>query len=537
MTMLRHYPKSLFALLLLPLSSACTVAGGVENQGTFRVTITAVDGAPLPTADSPLPANTGETLERWSFVAEVHDASGALDASFEGMARVDLVPGSIEGLEGATAVGRNIRFVGGRAEGVALVTAMFGPTRLWVEDVGYVPAAPGETPACSNGIDDDGDVVNDFPNDPGCAFADDMTEESGTLLTGVSQPVQYALPTIAEVQGMGSTSPYENVAVEIEAHLPAELIVTRVSSSGFFVTDLGGTATGYNHLYAFNFNTPPGMRVCHRLSFLSGTASEFFGFTEVSFPSWEVGHVTTGATVRCQRDKDCVPGEFCERLTEYAAEGLCQPCIVPQPPLLQNTTLTNSVEMEKLESGLVRMAQVVITPNFGPERPTDLGGGNFAFGPSASNCDLNGDGTIDYFDDDENACSNQCADDPECSEWLGFASRGNYKVHKSAAMIQVNTGTAQGFNPVEHKGEQIAYVTGTLRNFSGGSLNWTIETRCSEDLVCNFDEVCAPLQGCEGACSTDPDPQTCLAACNPALDAARSCITPATESDNEAGTN
>jgi hypothetical protein len=33
-------------------------------------------------------------------------------------------------------------------------------------------------------------------------------------------------------------------------------------------------------------------------------------------------------------------------------------------------------------------------------------------------------------------------------------------------------------------GEELVAVTGTLRNFSGGSLNWTIETRCSDDLAC-----------------------------------------------------
>jgi hypothetical protein len=27
-------------------------------------------------------------------------------------------------------------------------------------------------------------------------------------------------------------------------------------------------------------------------------------------------------------------------------------------------------------------------------------------------------------------------------------------------------------------------VIGTLRNFSGGNLNWTVETRCTDDLLC-----------------------------------------------------
>jgi hypothetical protein len=32
------------------------------------------------------------------------------------------------------------------------------------------------TPACSNGIDDDGDLLTDFPADPGCLSADDSDE-------------------------------------------------------------------------------------------------------------------------------------------------------------------------------------------------------------------------------------------------------------------------------------------------------------------------------------------------------------------------
>ena len=51
-------------------------------------------------------------------------------------------------------------------------------------------------------------------------------------------------------------------------------------------------------------------------------------------------------------------------------------------------------------------------------------------------------------------------------------------------MIQINTGTASEFDPVARKGTMLTAVTGTLRNFSGGSLNWTIETRCPDDLLC-----------------------------------------------------
>lgn len=494
--------------------SSCTTRGGVESLGYIRVTVTSVDGNPLPAGDAPLPANLGRTDERWAFTAEVIGPDGQIDTGFDGVARVTVVPGSVSGVEGDGALGRNIRFSGGRAEGVAVTTAMFGPSRLWLQDIGYRPAGPGEVPACANGQDDDDDILTDYPNDPGCAFADDTNEEEGTLATGVSEVVFYALPTIADVQGRSSETPYPSVAVEIAARRPADLVVVRVSSDGFYVTDLNDQANGYNHLYAFNFNTPAGMRVCNHVSALTGTASEFFGFTEISFPSYEIGTVDPTATTSCARDRDCGDGEFCEKLG-FSTTGVCQVCRVPDPVVLENDIINDDVEMEKLESGLVTVSQMRITPFMGPNIPDRVGDGAFVFSSNASNCDISGDGQVDFFDDVEAACSNECAANPECTEWLGYESRGNYKVARGSVVLQINTGTAQGFDPVKHKGKSLAYVTGTLRNFSGGSLNWTVETRCSEDLVCAFDDACVEA----------PVP------------ASQACITPATEADNDSGTN
>jgi hypothetical protein len=104
--------------------------------------------------------------------------------------RLSVEPGAVMRIDGEDALGRNVRMRDGRAKGVATVTAIYGPTRLWVEDLGYLPAEPGKQPACANGRndDDDVDVLIDFPADPGCAFADDDTEHGGTFTAGVSMP-------------------------------------------------------------------------------------------------------------------------------------------------------------------------------------------------------------------------------------------------------------------------------------------------------------------------------------------------------------
>ena len=447
------------------------------------MTVTAVDGKAPPSPEAPLPANVGDREALWTFSADVLGADGQKDTSFNGFARLKVVPGAVNGVTGDTAQGRNIRFVDGHAEGIARVTAVFGPSRLWLEDLGYVPALPGQTAGCANGIDDDGDVAVDYPNDPGCAFADDMSEEAGKYLTGVSQALAYARPTIGDVQGHGSQTPYPAVAVDIKTDGVNYVVVTRVASAGFFVTDLGDSG-GYNHMFAFNFNTPEGMRVCDRLSHLSGTAAEFFGFTEINFPSYNVVEIA---------DDDC---------------------IVPEPTELTDEIIGSPEQMEKLESGLVRLTGFSIATKLGAEPAV-----NNVFTETATNCDLNGDGAIDYLNDAESSCSNACSADPDCSEWTGFASRGNYKAHKGAVMIQVNTGTAAGFDPRAYKdnngGKLVTALSGTLRNFSGGSLNWTVETRCRDDLVCDDEEACSSAL----------------------VPSKTACVTPRTEFDNDSGTN
>jgi hypothetical protein len=487
-------------VVLLVTTSGCTLEGGIENHRSFRVRVTAVNGAPPPTPEAPLPANVGQADEGWTFVVDALDEDGFPDPSFDGFARVGVLPGSVVRVEGPAAVGRNLRFTAGHTEGEARVISVFGPSRLWIEDLGYLPAAPGEVAGCANGSDDDDDVLVDFPNDPGCAFANDMSEETGSYTAGVSQEVHYDRPTLGDVQGHGSDTPYPSVAVEVKTADPSYVVVTRVSSSGFFVTDIGDPLhpQGHNHIFAFNFNTPSNMRVCDRLTLLSGTASEFFGFTEITFPSYELIPIDQG------------PG-----------------CLVPEPVVLDSIALANDGILESLESGLVRLEQFVIPPFFGKDLPVVSGTApnySYEFSDNASNCDLNLDGFIDFFDDLEGGCSNACAADPRCVDWIGYASRSNYKLFFGQAFgvcsegvqcVQVNTSAAGGFDPTKHKGSTIAAVTGTLRNFSGGSLNWTVESRCAEDIVCNFDSACAETQ----------------------LPSSEACVISRTEDDNDSGTN
>jgi hypothetical protein len=491
--------------------AGCTESLPVVATGSFRVRVTQIDGKDPPTFDAPLPANSGDRLEQWEFAAEALDARGALDTAFAGYARMSVVPGSGYEVQGAIEGGRNVKFTAGRAAGSAGVTSMFGVTRLWLTDVGYEPAPIGVVPACSNGVDDDGDVLVDFPNDPGCAFANDMSETEGSLRTGVSQPIYYARPTIADVQGRGTATPYAAVAVDIEAKEPHVLVVTRVASDGFYVTDLADLATGWASIFAFNFNTPHGMRICDRLTVLSGTASEFFGFTELSFPSWELDPYFEGES-----------------------------CPVPEPAVLAPETVLDPVKMEANESGLVRLEGYKVASHLGQKTPIDCAkspadcarpGLRWGFALDRSNCDVNGDGVLDFYGDAEGSCVQQCDEDPECSEWNEFVSVRAFKMYRplgapagqracfaTDACIRVTT-VAAGFDPRGYDRDpalSLIAVTGTLRNFSGGSLNWTVEARCVDDVVCDFDQkACVPK----------------------VVPSSLACAKGRTEIDNDAGTN
>lgn len=557
---MRVFSSCLLALLVGLGASCDDEAPPLDPTQTFRVAVLRVNGVDPPALDEPLPANTGKSNEVWEVEIQAIGPDGE-PVAFDGLVNLRVQPGAVVSVEntsgGGESLGKNLRLEGGKASATVTVTAVYGPARLWIEDLGYQKAEPGATPGCANGINDDEeeDVFVDFPSDPGCAFADDDTETGGSFAAGASPAVHYELPSIQDIQGTGSTTPFPFESITVNAEKEHVLIVTRYSKDGFYLTDLSGqppTCTGddtecgavdsglvcnmdaggyclpgcrgtngngcqdgggdcnssddtlgtcavaaeqpgvgFNHLFVFTFSTPGGIRPCDRATYVSGTLSEFFGFTELNFPSFDVDPLFEG-----EEDK----------------------CLIPEPQTLSPEVITSPQRMEQLEAALVRVKGYHVSGLLGPKPAL-----NNAFFPDQTNCDLNGDGKVDFENDAEAACGNACSSDPECSEWTSYVSRGNYKVSKQAtspggttvtSVIQVNTDGAPEFNPIANRGAELVAVTGTMRNFSGGDLNWTIETRCPDDLVCGV-----------GGCSEEiKGPK-------------ESCIELRTDEDNEQGTN
>jgi hypothetical protein len=477
-------------VLTLLLGAGCSTESTTPDLGpsTFHVLVLAVDGSTmLPTEADPLPANHGDKIESWDFTIEARKPTGELEP-FDGYVRLSVKPGTIFTVTGEGASGRNILLKNGKAQGSIGVTAVYGPTRLWAEDLGYKPAPQGRKPACSNGKDDDGDGFVDFPVDPGCAFADDDDEGGGTFAAGVSAPVEYALPKVSDVRGTASATPYPQEGVEVKTQDPQQVIVTRVASNGFYVTDVNATEAmnGYNSVFAFNFNTPAGMRVCDRITYLAGTANDFFGFTQLSFPSYQVSFFLDG-------------------------QGTC---LVPEPAVLDAPTIHDPTAMQRLQSSLVRIQNFKIASKLGPNLVK-----NNVFGSDASNCDFNGDGAID-FAGAEGTCASLCdTADGDCSEWTAYLNRGEFNMTlgngPNDPIIKAQVGTVAGFDPRAYRGQVIGSLTGTMSKFSGGKLNWTIEARCPDDLACGF-------PGC-GA--------------SQAVSSQTACVRLRTADDNDQGTN
>ena len=97
------------------------------------------------------------------------------------------------------------------------------------------------------------------------------------------------------ISNNGAGTPFPNEQVQINTSwngsttsTPHGVVVTGVVSTGFFVTDLGGPPAGYNSVYAYTYSAPPLMNVCDRLITFGGTSADFYGFTEINYPTWSL---------------------------------------------------------------------------------------------------------------------------------------------------------------------------------------------------------------------------------------------------------
>jgi hypothetical protein len=152
-------------------------------------------------------------------------------------------------------------------------------------------------------------------------------EELGSYATGLSPTLFVANPTIRNLQETNNhrTNPLEGDFIQIDLE-GRDVLVTAVTNDGFYVTDKSDIAWG--SVFVFTHSRPGNLRALDRIVQLSGTSEEFFGFTELAFPSWKVDGVSEPI--------DPVP-------------------IVPE-------MLEDNLLMEQYESGLVEVRDVTVCP-------------------------------------------------------------------------------------------------------------------------------------------------------------------------------
>lgn len=502
------------AAAFIALAPSCSDGfGSVRGQRRLEVEILdrdKVSGERL----KPLPLAI-DTPTTFRVVIRARMPDGNLDTGFNSFVRLSAKPGAIEPLEGPDTEGRNVKLVQGESRAVDVRLAnSYGTTYILADDLGYEPVDPlsDPPPKCSNGIDDDGDGRIDYPSDEGCAFANDDNEGGSSYEQGASTPIFFSLPRIADVRGLrceptcsgAGATPYPKEQIQIDTgyhekpdgppKFDFNVVVSRISSDGFYATDVSDPrGAGFTSVFAFNFNSPPRMRVCDRLKTFGGTAGEFFGFTQMSYPTWT--------------------------LEEWDPRS--RSCLVPDAQQLKPIDVNDTAALLQLSGGIVRAETtpektpgdpdsrdfvVRVTPKFGPGNMQKVAAG-YAPTPDATNCDFNKDGRIDFaLDSEEGKCANACDADPECTEYSNYLARRTFRLTltdatKQIGAIQADASTSADFDPVAMKGKELRAFSGTLHYFSGGS-QFTIEARCSDDIV--LDLAATPL-GNDRLCNGDVD--------------------------------
>jgi hypothetical protein len=547
-----------FFVTLCTLGAGIALVGDSACTGTFptnpsneRLEVTFLPGGP-PTAKNARRAISFTDADSYPVMVRALRVDGSLDTSFNGYVRFSSKPGSVQAVSGPNTDGRNVQLHNGVASAVTVsILAAYGDTYITAEDVGYVPADPARVctsaatcptrcsvgkpcpPACANGIDDNDNGLIDYPTDPGCYLANDDTEDGGTYTSGISPPIYYYIPRIADVRGGpegGTGTPFPSQAVNIDCGFRGEnnydfnVIVTRVSSNGFYASDISEDAPGgggFGGIFAFNFSAPPNMRQCDRLRAFGGTTSDFYGFTEVNYPTWELEEWDPAA-------RPClVPNPHTLAPTCTLPNGATIPNCVPVP-----AAGTNSTQMLSVAAALVRVASTpgapvpvsyipdpksVANPAIpsAPAAPASAAGAGTIFhistlfgkghpagpgyipAPDATNCDLNNSGKVERTDPNELACANACAANAECSEFANFLAQNQFNLVvqtvswnagdtaptvTASVDVQADGSTDPTFSPALNKGLSLGSFTGTLDYFSGGS-QYTIQARCQDDVV------------------------------------------------------
>lgn len=205
-----------------------------------------------------------------------------------------------------------------------------GPVNINIGPTGQLVLRQEKSFAMSNGFAKDIPVKVKYIHGKTHLWIEDIGVDStpGSFATGLSDEIWFKNPTLRNIQEpeKSSDSPLRNEFVEINIGNRI-LVVTGITNDGFYVTDISEPDGIYNAMYVYAFSRPEGLSEGDRISQLNGSVQEYYGFTELGFPSW------------------------------IASENGLQ---LPDPYLITESQLDDDDVMEMYESRLVRIQNGVI---------------------------------------------------------------------------------------------------------------------------------------------------------------------------------
>ncbi len=312
-------------MLILLLTSCADPAERVRPEPTFiRVELTAGEAG---SEDTPLPFSSEPQSRTVRVTTENQDGD---PYPFTGELTVNVRTGR---LEMDTDL---VTLTDGVWEGDVTFAAAFGPARIWFSDEGDRPGT---------------------------------TDREPTYATGVSEPLWFHLPTLAEINIIedGTTNQLAGEFAELRT-ADRDVRVTAVGTNGYWVTDLDDGVAAHNSLFVYTFSAPdPWVEVGQRIDLLTGSDQDYLGTTQLSFPHYTV------------------------------AED--EPVAAPASSLLSEALCGQDDTLEAYESAAVRLEDVWIPSTFTAgsldyEDYIDYGQWPVAFGQGGSGCVFYVDSTI-----------------------------------------------------------------------------------------------------------------------------------------------
>ncbi len=260
--------------------------------------------------------------------------------------------------------------------------------------------------------------------------------ERPSYAAGSSDEIYFRNPSLDEIQAsIDEAPPFTSklsgyrVNIRGQKNNVGRMVVTAVTNTGFYVTDLASVNTPPSSLFVYNFSRPYGIYRNQMLCMLIGGVQEHLGDTQITFPDW--------LTYDDCKNTDSLLCNLCvDELKQYEDKNTIEPY------LLKTETTYDKKLMESLESSYVMVENATIQDMFASAYDRDT-----------------------------------------------YTDYGQYKIRlndtsASATLLVISRDNVSDFDPAKYIGKTFSYVKGILTelNFGSASSMWIINVRDKYDI-------------------------------------------------------